>query len=522
MSMFPEVDELKARLDRLRPVPESLRPRAIQNLVEEWTYNSLVLDGLGIDLPGIRLLLRHRRTPAGVDFDELKRIDFHAEAARYTFELARNEQRRWLTETMLREIHGLSQSGEIHPAPYRTFVADEGLWSDGLSPEPAPTLGPGRRTRGSDPGPPDPLELPGRLDALFQQDAQDPDDRHAIECAASLFQGLVELQPFTEGNGPTARLFLNLRLLFLGYPALTFTSWSPEAYTSACDSAARGDLYPLVELIERELLRSARLELHMLEDRRSLTPERVGLRFQGLDEHIEVIEGAGRDESSQSPLDRARAVRRVGAEILNLLTEVRKSAHGERFSVRESGSYRQGLESDLMANVFRNLSETGISPESPQWHHEAVLEFRPNQANIIEADLFYCTFASPEQLHVVVVASILKETSTVRDEIGEEIENSQPDPSQIEVLLHDDVLTLPMSYPFEANGQQQPVPVDLENFVLAASDLFLDRILESYQSAVRKPSGEPDPTPNRPAPRRGRKAKRFRPLAPSQPKGGAD
>ncbi len=514
MSLFPEVDELKSRLTGLRPLPESLSPLVDQNLLEEWSYHSLALESLDLDLPGVRLLLRHRLTPAGASFDELIRVERHAEAARYLLTTGRNEPHRWVTENLIREIHGLFVSGVLHIASYRQ-PREEDIWSDQPSERQNPSSG---QIRGAPPAP-DPLDIPERLSYLSREEGGKQGEKHSIEYAAGIYCGLVEIQPFTDENGPTARLALNLRLVLDGYPAISFGTWDRESYVTAMQAAFGSDLHPLIELIEREVLRSSRLELQALEDRQSLTPERVGLRFQGLDQHIELIEGTGRTVLSKSPRDRARAVRRVGAHALNLLKEVRKSARGDRFSVRETGSYREGLETDLMANLFRNLQESGISPRAPEWHHEAVLEFRPNQSAIIEADLYYCTFASPDALHVVVVASILKEPSEVTDEISEDTETKKPDLSRIEVLLHEDILTLPLNYPYEVSGKEHKAPIDLQNFVLSSCDLFLDRILEGYEFAASPAlDGEPRSSQAKnkkeAAKKRGTRPSKFRPLAP--------
>jgi len=527
--MFPELDEIKSRLDRLRPAPEPQRSLFVQKRVEEWTYHSLALDGIQLDLPSVRLVLRHGLTPAGASFDELLRVFHHSEAARYVIESAGKS---WLVlgTRSLRELHGLLTTGELHPSPWRS-IRTEHAWAGGVGGEEDE----GRAEDallGADPrtAPPDPVDLPGAIEGLFRDCLHEAGDVHALEGAAFLHQGVLHLQPFDVASGAAARLFLNLHLGALGYPLPNFAGWSLDPYRKACRAAARGDLYPFIELLEREVLLAAHVELDLLEDRRSLTPTRVGLRFQGLDEQIELIDGTGRTAASRSPRDRSRAVRRIGAQILSILTEVRKSARGDRFSVRERGSYREGLETELATNVFRSLKETGITSHIPQWHHEAVLEFRPNQASILEADLFFCTFASPEALHVAIVGSILKEPKEVTDEIREDGGGETSSYGQLDVLVHEDVLTLPLgTYPYELNGKELPRSVDLEDFVLAAVDLFLDQLLEGYEDATRSPRVErprPEVAPSKTNPPRSapvepeerpRPRSKFRPLAPSPP-----
>jgi Fic family protein len=60
---------------------------------------------------------------------------------------------------------------------------------------------------------------------------------HPIERAAQLHTRFVGIHPFTDGNGRTARLLLNLELLKAGFPAVVLPVEKRLAYYQMLDSA---------------------------------------------------------------------------------------------------------------------------------------------------------------------------------------------------------------------------------------------------------------------------------------------
>ena len=64
---------------------------------------------------------------------------------------------------------------------------------------------------------------------------------HPVELAAEAHYRLVTIHPFTDGNGRTARLLMNMILLMSGYPAAIIRKRDRLAYIDSLEKAQPGD-----------------------------------------------------------------------------------------------------------------------------------------------------------------------------------------------------------------------------------------------------------------------------------------
>jgi Fic family protein len=72
---------------------------------------------------------------------------------------------------------------------------------------------------------------------------------HPVERAALAHFRLVHVHPFTDGNGRTARLLMNLLLMREGYPPAVIRVEDRPVYYDALDAAHEGDTEPFVQLV---------------------------------------------------------------------------------------------------------------------------------------------------------------------------------------------------------------------------------------------------------------------------------
>jgi Fic family protein len=79
---------------------------------------------------------------------------------------------------------------------------------------------------------------------------------HPVLQAAELHYNLVAIHPFSDGNGRTARLMMNLYLLRHGYPAAVIRVTERSAYLAALDEANQGRTEPFARFIAVSLRRS--------------------------------------------------------------------------------------------------------------------------------------------------------------------------------------------------------------------------------------------------------------------------
>jgi len=109
-----------------------------------------------------------------------------------------------------------------------------------------------RRIAGSAAILPNPAKIPALMAAL------DKDlvifDRDAASAFAAHYR-LVEIHPFADGNGRTARLLMNLMLMQRGYPPVAVRLEDRKTYLDALEHASlTGDLIPFQAFMHERLL----------------------------------------------------------------------------------------------------------------------------------------------------------------------------------------------------------------------------------------------------------------------------
>src|ERR1700692_166362 len=186
----------KDRLDRLRP----LSPEALRNLEHyydvEITYTSNAIEGNTLTAVETTLVIEQGITIAGRPLkDHLEVLD-HYDAIRYVRELA--SEKRSLIENDLRSLHRLTMQRS------RPDIA--GRYAD---------LARFVRTETGRFEFPSPAEIPALMGDFAGWLGAVP---ATAETAFAAHRRLVDIHPFDDGNGRTARLLMNLILIRGGYP----------------------------------------------------------------------------------------------------------------------------------------------------------------------------------------------------------------------------------------------------------------------------------------------------------------
>jgi Fic family protein len=201
----------KAELDRLR----GFAAGALGNLEQahdlELTYTSNAIEGNTLSAAETALVIEHGITIGGKPLkDHLEAID-HFTALRYVRDLAR--ERAPLREADIRNLHRLvvqRSAPEIagrYADQARFVVTDSGRQ-----------------------GFPSPAEVPGLMGDFAQWLASAP---ATPETAFAAHRRLVDIHPFNDGNGRTARLLMNLVLLRGGYPPVAVRPQDRPTYIRA-------------------------------------------------------------------------------------------------------------------------------------------------------------------------------------------------------------------------------------------------------------------------------------------------
>ncbi len=208
----------KAQLDRLRPLPAE----ALANLEHYWdieiTYTSNAIEGNTLSPVETTMVIEKGITIAGKPLkDHLEALD-HFDAMRYMREMARESAP--ITAADIRNIHRMvMQRSRPEIANQYADLARYVRTETGRFEFPAPAGIPA---------------LMGDFsDWLI---AAQP----APAMAFTAHLRLVEIHPFNDGNGRTARLLMNLILLRAGYPPIAVRPEDRPSYIAALQQSQAG------------------------------------------------------------------------------------------------------------------------------------------------------------------------------------------------------------------------------------------------------------------------------------------
>ncbi|MGA2983794.1 MAG: Fic family protein [Terriglobia bacterium] len=169
----------------------------------------------GIDVSGKPLKDSIEVRELGQAFDYLKTL------------AAKNDT---IRETDIRSLHSLIIKSErdLSPGEYRKV---------------------GMIISGSEHRPPEPLDVPPRMEALVAWINANI-DKHPVVLAAIAHHELAAVHPFKDGNGRVSRLLMNLILMKKGYPISNIRREDRPGYYDALSFADVGMYEPLVGLIQ--------------------------------------------------------------------------------------------------------------------------------------------------------------------------------------------------------------------------------------------------------------------------------
>lgn len=211
------VRELKAKLDALRPLPAGTIAALDRWFDVELTYTSNALEGNTLTRSETAIVLEKGITVSGKPLrDHLEAVG-HRDALGYMRELARADEP--VREPDIRNLQRLVLA-QVMPEEAGKYSSHE------------------RTITGSSAILPSPPEIPGRMQAFAAWLAVAP---AAPETAFDAHERLVSIHPFSDGNGRTARLLMNLLLLRQGYPPLVILPEQRSEYHDRLEAVRTED-----------------------------------------------------------------------------------------------------------------------------------------------------------------------------------------------------------------------------------------------------------------------------------------
>lgn len=214
-----DLQEKKARLDAVQPLDAELLARLDAWYDVELTYTSNAIEGNALTRSETAIVLEKGITVRGKPLKDHEEAVDHIEALRFVRQLVSDP--RPVTESDVRNIHALVVA--------RTQNGEAGKYSSHQ-----------RMISGSDVVLPSPEVVPSLMNefGLWLQ-ASENNSQTAPENAIEAHLKLVTIHPFSDGNGRTARLLMNLLLMRDGWPPLVI---DPEQRPDYIDSLEQAQL----------------------------------------------------------------------------------------------------------------------------------------------------------------------------------------------------------------------------------------------------------------------------------------
>ncbi len=219
-------DALFKKIDRYSEVIRNHRPLSADEIKEldayykiGVTYSSNALEGNSLTLSETKVLLEDGITVGGKPIRDCYEATGHARAYDYMLELARSTDFTF-SEDGIKRLHY--------------------LFFNGIDPEKAGQYRTGQVfITGTEYVPPTAKGVPGLMAELVSELNAKRDKLHPVELSAYAHRRLVDIHPFQDGNGRTARLLMNLILVNKGYCIVSIPPVLRHEYITALQQAQR-------------------------------------------------------------------------------------------------------------------------------------------------------------------------------------------------------------------------------------------------------------------------------------------
>jgi Fic family protein len=196
-ALLSRIDRLKAKIDKKRPLSESELKQLNDYFKVGVTYSSNAIEGNSLTETETKVLLEDGITVGGKPLRDIYEATGHGDA--YDFMLSASQNKKLaITETLILRLHELFYQ--------RLDSGNAGCY---------------RNVRviitGTDYLPPNYDKVPSLMTAFVKELNARKGKTHPVLLAAYAHRRLVDIHPFVDGNGRTARLLMNLILINSGY-----------------------------------------------------------------------------------------------------------------------------------------------------------------------------------------------------------------------------------------------------------------------------------------------------------------
>ncbi len=241
--ILDRIEYKKGSVDARRPLSSQVLARLKNDLALEWTYHSNAIEGNSLTLVETRIVLEEGMTIGGKSLREHFETINHAKAIDYVEDLVSEDVD--IRPVDLLKLHEIVMAGmDDH---YAGRIRDMGV-----------------RIMGANFTPPSPLKVSDLLEEMIDYISDNPDGISVPVIAAVFHHRFVWIHPFTDGNGRTARLAMNLFLQRLGYPPCIILKNDRKKYYAALNQANNGNYEKITMMVLQGIERSLNLYMNII------------------------------------------------------------------------------------------------------------------------------------------------------------------------------------------------------------------------------------------------------------------
>jgi len=240
--LYERIARKKKDLDSLRPLPKGALEMLRKQFAIELAYNSNAIEGNTLTLRETKLVIEEGITIRGKPLREHFEAINHQKAFEFLEAVIKSRECSVLSEDIIKGIHKIIMAGidDEYAGRYRNVNV---------------------RILGAVKSPPRFEKVPGKMEEFVKYAKENPDSMNEVEMAAAIHYKLVEIHPFTDGNGRCARLLMNLFLMCRGYPVVMVLKVDRKKYYHCLREADKGNLKPFTDFMGRNVERSLDLYL---------------------------------------------------------------------------------------------------------------------------------------------------------------------------------------------------------------------------------------------------------------------
>lgn len=239
------IDQKLAKLNKLRPLPPTAVAKLREQFAIEMTYNSNAIEGNTLTQKETFLVIREGLTIKGKSLKDHLEAKDHYEALEFLYDLVDKDKQHTFSETLIRQLQALvvKETDSKIAGQYRKINVV---------------------ITGSTHNPPQAYEVPIQMKKLIEWIRKNQRKLHSVELAALLHHKLVYIHPFEDGNGRSARLVMNLKLMQAGFPLVIILKNDRKKYYETLAKADKGNYPPFVNFIAQAVERSLNIYLKTL------------------------------------------------------------------------------------------------------------------------------------------------------------------------------------------------------------------------------------------------------------------